>query len=565
MPALLPPRRRLVWFGLALALSPWRPNPSAAADPDWNALHRQHDGGTLQITADASFGTIDPQVNYLSKGAQIFYVLYDQLVTIRRVNNDPGTQLVPDLADAMPQVADQGRTYIFHLRQNTAFSNGHVLNTQDVVASMVRLFKVQNPNAGSWYNIIIGGDDCVVHPETCTLKDGVVADEAAHTVTFHLVHPDSEFLYKMSFPFASILPADTPTHDLGTTAAPTTGAYQVDSYDPTRLLVLSRNPHFHEFSREAQPRGFVDRMEYHFGLENEAEVTAVLNDQYDYMYETKPLDRLTELGAQHADRVHIGELPEYYYMPLNLHMDPFDNKDARLAVAYAVDRRAIVKLFGGSRMGTPLCQQVPRGIPGYQPYCPFTLNPDGAWSAPDMARARALMRASGKSGHTVTLIVQDTANSKDMGEYLRSLLQDLGFDAKLKTISSQIEFNYIQNTNNKVQASLTDWTADYPTASDYLQVLFSCGNFHPGSDNSVNMSGTCDPAVDRRMDAALVTALTDPAAANRQWARIDRDITDTAASITLFQANELSLVSSRLGNYTWSYLMHMMFAMVWVR
>jgi peptide/nickel transport system substrate-binding protein len=329
--------------------------------------------------------------------------------------------------------------------------------------------------------------------------------------------------------------------------------------------VLSRNPHFHEFNREAMPRGFVDRIEYHFGLENEAEVTAILNDQYDYMYETKPLDRLTELGAKHADRVHIGELPEYYYVPLNTHLDPFDSKDARLAVAYAIDRRAIVKLFGGSRMGTPLCQQVPRGIPGYQPYCPFTLDPDINWTAPDMARARALMRASGKLGHKVTLIVQGTANAKAMGEYLRSLLQDLGFDAKLKTISSQIEFNYIQNTNNKVQASLTDWTADYPTASDYLQVLFSCSNFHLGSDNSVNMSGLCDPALDRRMDAALVTALTDPEAANTQWAQIDREVTDTAASVTLFQANELTLVSGRLGNYTWSYLMHMMFAMVWVR
>jgi peptide/nickel transport system substrate-binding protein len=152
-----------------------------------------------------------------------------------------------------------------------------------------------------------------------------------------------------------------------------------------------------------------------------------------------------------------------------------------------------------------------------------------------------------------------------MGEYLRSLLQDLGFNAAQKTISSQIEFNYIQNTNNKVQASLTDWTADYPTASDYLDVLFSCASFHPGSDNSVNMSGLCDPAIDRRMDAALVTALTDPAAANVQWAGIDRDVTDTAASITLMQVNELILVSSRLGNYTWSFLMHMMFGMVWVR
>jgi peptide/nickel transport system substrate-binding protein len=554
------PRRRLrpallLLAGLSLG----------AAAPDEAALHRAHDGGTLRLTADSSFGTIDPQVNYQSKAAQVFYVVYDQLVTIARVNDDPGTQLVPDLAAAMPTVSADGKTYVFDLRTGIKFSDGRVLTTADVVASFVRLFKVQNPNAGSWYNIIVGGDDCVVHPDACMLSQGVIGDEAAHTVTFHLTHADSEFLYKLSFPFASILPADTPTHDLGTTPAPGTGAYRIESYDPTRRLVLSRNPYFHEFNVAAQPRGFVDGIVYSFGLNDEAEVTAVLNNEYDYMFETKPLDRLTELGARHPDRVHIGELPEIYYMPLNTHLDPFDNEDARLAVAYGIDRRALVKLFGGTAMGTPFCQQVPRGIPGYQPYCPFTLNPDKAWSAPDMTRALALMRASGKIGHKVTLIVQDSSNQKAMGEYMRSFLQELGFNARIKTISAQIQFNYIQNTNNKVQASLTDWTADYPTASDYLQVLFSCDNYHPGSDNSVNMSGSCNPAIDRQMRAAIDTGVRDPAAANAQWAQIDREITDTAASVTLFQANELSLVSGRLGNYTWSALMHMMFAMVWVQ
>jgi peptide/nickel transport system substrate-binding protein len=558
MAALFSWRAWLGWW-VVLATGP------ALAQTDWGALHRLHDGGTLRLTADSSFGTIDPQVNYVSKGQEVFYVLYDQLVTTRRVNNDAGTELVPDLAAAMPEIRDGGRTYVFTLRPNVRFWNGKMLSTADVVASFVRLFKVQNPNAGSWYNIILGGDDCVVHPQTCTLNNGVIANEAAHTVTFHLMHPDSEFLYKLSFPFASILPADTPAHDMGTLAPAGTGAYRVESYDPTRLLLLSRNVHFREFNVEAQPRGFVDRIEYHFGLQNEGEVTAILNGQFDWMYETKPLDRLTELGAAHAEQVHIGSLPEIYYMPLNLHLDPFDNKEARLAVAYAVDRRAIVKLFGGSHMGTPICQQLPIGIPGYQPYCPFTVNPGKYWVAPNMARARAYMQASGKIGHKVTLITEDNANFKAMGEYLRSMLEDLGFVATQKTISSQIEFNYIQNTNNKVQASLTDWTADYPTASDYLNVLFSCSNFHPGSDNSVNMSGTCDPTLDHRMNEALTMALTDPAAANKQWAQIDREVTDSAASINLMQAHELTLVSTRLGNYSWSFLMHMMFAQVWVQ
>ena len=532
---------------------------------DSDALHRVHDGGTLRLTAHASFGTIDPAINYQSKAGEVFYPVYDQLVTFRHADHD-AYAVVPDLAEAMPEIRDDGRTYVFHLRQGIRFSNGQVLDTADVVASMVRLFKVQSPNVGAWYNIIVGGDACVAQPQSCVLADGVIADDQAHTVTFHLVRADSEFLYKMAFPFASILPADTPMHDLGTTAPPGTGTYMVDSYDPTRLLVMTRNPYFREFSADAQPRGFVDRIEYHFGLDDEGEVTAVLNDQYDWMEEpTKPLDRLTELGAHDAGRVFIRQIPEIYYMPLNVNLPPFSNPQARLAVAYAVDRRALQKLLGGPRMASTFCQFVPDGIPGHVDYCPFTLNPGPHWTAPDMARARALMRASGTIGQTVTLIAQDRSSDKAMGEYLRSLLQDLGYDAKLKTISTQIQFNYIQNTNNKVQTSLTDWTADYPTASDYLQVLFSCASFTPGSDNSVNMPGYCDHATDAQMQQALAAGSTDPHSADAQWARIDRTITDTAAAVSLLQVNELDVVSTRLGNYVHTPLMHMLFAQAWVR
>lgn len=528
------------------------------------ALHKLHDGGTLRLTATAAPGSIDPMVNYTSRGAEVSYALFDQLVTFRHTSQDALT-VVPDLADAMPIVQDGGRTYVFHLRPGVFFSDGRPVTVTDVAASMVRLFKVQSPNAGAWYNIIVGGDGCVSDPAHCTLHQGVVTDAAAATVTFHLLRPDSEFLYKLAFPFASILPADTPLHDMGTLAPATTGSYMVESYDPTRLLVLKRNPFFREFSADAQPRGFADHIEYHFGLEAESEVTAIINNQFDWMYEPKPLDRLTEIGAAYSNRVHIGPLPQIYYMPLNVNLPPFSNPKARLAVAYAVDRRALVKLFGGSQMATPSCQFVPRGIPGYQPYCPFTIDPGTKWTAPDMARARRLIAESGTAGQTVTLIAGDTTEARAMGEYLRSLLTDLGYIGKLKLVSAQIQFNYIQNTNNRVQTSLTDWTADYPTASDYLNVLFSCSSFHPGSDNSVNMPGDCDHALDARMDNALAMAVTDPAAANAQWATIDRTITDKATAVSLTRVNELDIVSSRLGNYVWTPLMHMLFARVWVQ
>ena len=53
-------------------------------------------------------------------------------------------------------------------------------------------------------------------PETCTLEGGVVGDEAAGTVTINLDAPDPEFFDKLAVPHAVILPADSPTEDVGT-------------------------------------------------------------------------------------------------------------------------------------------------------------------------------------------------------------------------------------------------------------------------------------------------------------------------------------------------------------
>jgi len=49
------------------------------------------------------------------------------------------------------------------------------------------------------------------------------------------------------------------------------------------------------------------------------------------------------------------------------------------------------------------CQVISPNLTGYRPYCPYTLNPGsgGSWSAPDIEKTRALVRASGTVGARV--------------------------------------------------------------------------------------------------------------------------------------------------------------------
>ena len=44
---------------------------------------------------------------------------------------------------------------------------------------------------------------------------------------------------------------------------------------------------------------------------------------------------------------------------MNTRLAPFDNEKARQAVSYAIDRSALVKIFGGNVLAAPVCQVLP--------------------------------------------------------------------------------------------------------------------------------------------------------------------------------------------------------------
>lgn len=554
-------RGRALGFAAVVALAIV---PAAQAE-DRAQLMVQHRGGTMRLLASTSAGTIDPQINYEGEFWQVYANVYDGLTAFKKVAGPDGNTVVGDLAENVPQPQDDGRTFVFKLRRGIKFAGGRDVTVVDVVASFRRIFKISGPTSGSFYDVIAGADKCLKLPADCTLEGGVVGDAEAGSVAFHLTRPDPEFLDKLALPHASILPADTPAKDVGTAPIPGTGPYVIAAYEPNRRLVLKRNPAFREWSAEAQPDGFPDEIDYDFGLEPEAEVTAVENGQADWMGNRPPLDRLGEIGRRFPKQIHIDPVFSLSYLAMNTRLPPFDNVKARRAVAYALDRRALVNLVGGPNLGSPACQILPPGFPGYAPYCPYTKNPSQKWTAPDMAKALQLVKESGTAGQKVTLIVADTAMARDVGTYVQSVLRQLGWDAALKAISGNIQFSYIQNSNNHVQISSTGWNQDYPAASDFLNVLFGCGSFHPGSDSSINISGFCDPKIDGQMQEALRTAITDPARANQMWAEIDREITDLAPAAPMFNGKALDFVSARVGNFVFNNQYLWLFSQSWIK
>jgi ABC-type transport system substrate-binding protein len=66
---------------------------------------------------------------------------------------------------------------------------------------------------------------------------------------------------------------------------------------------------------------------------------------------------------------------------------------------------------------------------------------------------------------------------------------------------------------------------------------------------SGNVTGYCDPRTDRLIAAAERAGTVDLAAAGRDWARIDRRVTDAAAWIPFAGVRAAVLVSARTRGY----------------
>jgi peptide/nickel transport system substrate-binding protein len=504
-------------------------------------------------------------VNYTLQYWQLYQATYDGLLGFKKAGGNAAFRVVPDLAQSLPKPTNGGKTWVFKIRKGIKFSNGQTVTPNDVAASFRRIFKVKSPTSGTFYAGIVGASACLKKPATCTLKGGVIPNQKAGTVTINLLAADPEFKYRLAVPHASIVPAGSPAKDAGTKPIPGTGAYYFASYDPNKELVLKRNPYFHVWSSDAQPGGYVDEIDYSFGLTVEAQITAIQNGQADWTLESPPADRLNELGTKYASQVHVEPLTAFWYAPMNVNLPPFNNLKARQAVNYAIDRNAAVKVFGGPRLATPSCQVLPPGFPGHQDYCPYTKSPGTKWSAPDIAKAKALVKASGTAGAKVAVVSQDDEVNKAMAVYLQSVLNQIGYKATVKPISANIAFTYVQNTKNKVQINVQQWYQDYPAASDFLYILFGCESFHPGSDSSINIAGFCNKKINAQMHRALNTALTNEDAANQQWARIDRAVTDQAPMATLFNPKHIDFVSKRVGNFTFSKQFYWLVAKSWVQ
>jgi len=109
------------------------------------------------------------------------------------------------------------------------------------------------------------------------------------------------------------------------------------------------------------------------------------------------------------------------------------------------------------------------------------------------------------------------------------------------------------------------WGVDFPSPSGYWFPVLSCRTAAASITATLNVSGFCDPRLDRLARRATITQASDPARARRMWSRVDHRLTDEAPWVAGATTRFAAVISERVGGYESHPVLGPLLDRLWVR
>ena len=225
----------------------------------------------------------------------------------------------PDLAESWTN--PDPKTWVFNLRQGVKFHNGREVVADDVKFSLDRIIQIGTKGKYAAYIVDIASVDVV----------------SKYQVKINLKAPSAPLLDNLTY--CSIMPPEASDGDKQSKTPIGAGPYKFVERVPDRHLKFVKNPDYWR-----KPLNYPDELTFVPALE---EATALAN------VKAGTLDYLDQLGMKYVTEVE--GLPElkliepypgsasYTWTLMKNTAKPFENRDMRMAVSYAIDRAAILR------------------------------------------------------------------------------------------------------------------------------------------------------------------------------------------------------------------------------
>jgi peptide/nickel transport system substrate-binding protein len=452
------------------------------------------EGGTLVFGASADPVVLDFALISDGESYRPNLQIYDTLIAQK-----PGTtELTPSLATSW-ESDEAGTAWTFHLRQGVKFHDGTPFNADAVCANFERWFNFegsfQNASATYYWQYGFGGgfknpEKGAIGPKDSLYKSCEAPDDA--TAVINLTRPSATILQAMTLGPLSIqsptamekyganegeVDADGIFHPTGTygTEHPTgTGPFKFESWTREDRLVLVRNDDY--WGEKAK----LDKLIFRPIADNAARLQALQTGEIDGYDLVEPQDVPTIEGD---DQFQILDRPAFNvaYVGFNIATPPLDDIEVRKAIAYGLDRQAVVDNFYGGR-GVVAKEFMPPELPGYA---------DDVTEYPyDPEKAKQTLTDAGydlpveiEFWYPTDVTRPYMPDPKRNFEAFQASLEKSGF--KVVPKSAPWDPDYLGlNSEGKQPLNLIGWTGDYGDPDNFIGTFFQSDNPQFGLDKS---------------------------------------------------------------------------------
>jgi len=485
-------------------------------------------GGTAHFTMQDDLRSLDPAVGY---DPEVFYATCANLVTYPDKPAPAGSQIVPEVAEAVPAPADGGRRYSFTIRSGFRFSppSNQAVTAQTFKATIERVASPQlgSPSA-SQFSGIVGYHDYVTGKAPGL--SGVVA--RGNTLTITLSRPDGSFLANLAGGAACAVPAGTPAVKGGLNNIPSAGPYYIASYSPRQQLVLRRNPNY----RGDRPH-HLDQMVFTIGIDSARAVAEIEAGTADYAVDGLPRGAGPGLESRYGPGSKVARAghQQYFISPANgvriLYMNTsrllFSDVRLRRAVNYAIDRSALAAqgqrfaIVNPFSAGSPADGYIPPATAGATSFHLYPL------AGPDLRRARQL---AGNVHATAIMYTPDVPPWLQEAQIIRRDLQPLGIDVQVKEFPLSDFYDRISRRGEPFDLAISGWSFNTTDPAQDLEIFDGSAI---NADDSSNFSYFNDPTFDRQLHAAAALSGARRYRTYSQLAlELERDLAPAAAFAT---------------------------------
>jgi peptide/nickel transport system substrate-binding protein len=490
-------------------------------------------GGTLLGAYSAFPDYLDPALSHTIEGWTATFDTYIPLLTYAHADGKAGGKVIPGLATAMPKVSDGAKTYTLTLRKGLKYSNGEPVKASDFTHALERVFLL-NSSGTYFYESIVGAEQFAKTKKGGI--SGVETDDKTGTVTIHLTHPQGTFDNELALPFVALVPGDTPNEDLSANPPPATGPYVITSSKPGRGWEYERNPQWAKNNAKLLPQlpsGHVDKIKIQVLRNPETEINEVESGKLDWMQNELPPDRYASVSAKYeGTQFRVEPTVSTYFFWMNTTVAPFNDVKVRQAVNYAIDPRALERIYSGRLKG--LQQILPPGMPGYKK---LQLYPH------DLKKAKELIAEANPSDREITVWTDTESASRDAATYYQGVLEEIGFNVTLKDLDPDNYFTVIGNTSTPdLDTGWANWFEDYPHPDDFFGPMLSEESIAP--TNGTNLARFADPELSKKISELAEEPLGPEQEAG--YAQLDQEFMEQAPLAPYGTSTSSTFVSSAI-------------------